>query len=436
MIFNIVTKNGSAVVSFCGAPNETITLSTIRGKKLFENITLNSHGISTGTYKVPVGTYIIKGKTSSEVLPNGRTVKIKKSTTTVSTYPDGAIFWFGNGDKEGDSLYAGGFTLQGGHRPDKLGEKQNGGYSKIEKTDKNIGILSECPSSAGSEYANTVYFPKSNLSGYSYVNIYATCLNPSRVAFGFPKDKKEEWESSMYISPTTTDYALYSMAIPSDRTDGYFAMSTFNITSGRIMSYGSVRAVWRDTTNNYSLESLKSISKTIALSDTYRYGTLVSNSKFKKLSSLPATINKENYVGVGQLFIGKNEDGSEYRLNDYNATMVSFPAVNFSGISRRIKLNLYLYVSSKSNRTFRWAISTSRQNEDAYRNKGAVNDSNQLASGTFKARINGEPNEFLFECEDIPVNTPLYIYLWRDNDAYGNVHVQQKVIVSLIYTEE
>lgn len=435
MIFNIVTKNGSAVVSFCGAPNETITLSTTRGKKLFENIVLNSHGISTETYKVPVGTYIIKGKASSEILPNGRTVKIRKSTTTVATYPDGAIFWFGNGNKEGDSLYSGGFTLQGGHYPDKLGEKQNGGYSQIKKTDKNIGILSECPDSAGSEYANTLYFPKSNLNGYSYVNIYANCLNPSRIAFGFPNNKKEEWESSMYVSPTTDDYALYSMAIPSDRTDGYFAMSTFNITGGRIMAHASVRAVWRDTTKNYSLESLKSISKTIALSDTYRYGTLVSNGKFAKLSSLPATINKENYVGVGQLFKGV-DNGKPYTLNDYNATMIPFPAVKFSGTSRRIKLSLYLYVSSKTNRTFRWAISTSRQNENAYINKGAVNDSNQLASGIFTARINGEPNEFLFECEDIPVSTPLYIYLWRDNDAYGNVHVQNKVVVSLVYTEE
>ena len=85
-------------VTFYGGMNETLTLS---GPASY-TIPLNENGL--GIAAVQTGTYTIIGSKSKAALPNGKTITISSSTSTVTSYPDGAIFWFGNGDTGTDSL--------------------------------------------------------------------------------------------------------------------------------------------------------------------------------------------------------------------------------------------------------------------------------------------------------------------------------------------
>ena len=107
MILNMLVSTGATAatvtnksVTFYGGVGETLTLygDTV------QTVALNSNGIGTAT--IPTGNYIILGSLSKEALPNGKSVTITSSTSTVTAYPSGAIFWFGNGDASGDPLYS------------------------------------------------------------------------------------------------------------------------------------------------------------------------------------------------------------------------------------------------------------------------------------------------------------------------------------------
>lgn len=105
MILNMLTTVGGVdgevttkSVTFYGGVNETLTLN---GPVTY-SVNLNENGM--GIAAVQTGTYVIIGSKSKEALPNGKTVEITSSTSTATAYPDGAIFWFGNGDSSTDSL--------------------------------------------------------------------------------------------------------------------------------------------------------------------------------------------------------------------------------------------------------------------------------------------------------------------------------------------
>lgn len=109
MIFNIPTAGSRAnEITVYGGMNEVVTLT---GDKTF-SVTLTG---TSGKLAVPQGDYIITGSLSQAVLPNGRNITVGKDTTAIATYPDGSLFWYGNGWTEGDSLYAklGGWNKQG-----------------------------------------------------------------------------------------------------------------------------------------------------------------------------------------------------------------------------------------------------------------------------------------------------------------------------------
>ena len=113
MILNMIVSTGStdAVVVtksiiFYGAPSETLTLY---GSSQYD-ITLDLNGTATAT--IPTGDYILIGSASQSTLPTGRSVSVTSSTTSITAYPPNTLFWYGNGDASGDTLYSlcGGFS--------------------------------------------------------------------------------------------------------------------------------------------------------------------------------------------------------------------------------------------------------------------------------------------------------------------------------------
>ena len=95
----------SLTATLYGAPGETLTLSGPTNK----TVTLNSNGIGSAT--LLSGQYTITGSVSKEALPAGRIATLLETNTTLTAYPKGALFWFGNGDNSSDPLWSkcGGF---------------------------------------------------------------------------------------------------------------------------------------------------------------------------------------------------------------------------------------------------------------------------------------------------------------------------------------
>lgn len=118
MIFNIaVAGKRKVAVTVYGAPSETVTITD--GTNTY-TVTTDSHGISTTTPEVKFGAYTVSGTKSATVtgFASGRSVAVDKTTTTVAAYPPGALFWLGNGDSSGDSLYSKcGGTTGYAHKP-------------------------------------------------------------------------------------------------------------------------------------------------------------------------------------------------------------------------------------------------------------------------------------------------------------------------------
>ena len=414
----------SVVVSVYGAPNEDITLVSSNGKT-YSGITLNAYGKSTQTYELPVGSYVIKGSTSVEVYTYGREIKVTKDTTVITAYPPGAIFWFGNGDTSGDSLYVDAYSLVRGNLPSTATKTNSfsGEYTQTNDTDYTVGLKAEVPSSAGSYYCGTRYSPEYQLEGYDYVNFYASCSDVSRFGFGFPATKPSvpsagnsatKWDAStMYVTPTTTNYKLYSMEVT--RTSGFFAMSHFDHKGGTYSC--SVKAIWRDTTNQIPQGTIYESTVSVPMDATYRYCSAISGG-FKTGYDL-------SYVGQG--------------TDDYNAMMVPVPAFSFTGTGLRLKMAINCWSPYDDGYTYRWAVTTSRANEELYKGYGAVTDANQIMTGTFTPAYNSGSfgyQTFTLDGGEVPADTPLYIYLWRNVTTYGNIHVQGNVNITLQYLVE
>lgn len=412
----------TAVVSVYGAPNESVTLVSRKGQ-VYSDIALDEHGISTQTYKLPVGSYVIKGSVSRELFANGRQVDIAKETTKITAYPPGAIFWFGNGDKDGDPLYVGDYTISRGHVPSgKSGIVGDTKYSTDESDETSLGVKQSCHSTSGSDHGNTMYSPQIQLSGYSYVNIYASCTNTSRGGFGFPSEKAAKWETSMYVKPSSTDYKFYSMEIPAERTDGYLALSNFNNRAGGTTT-SRVKAAWRDNTNEVPQGTIYEKKVSVPTANTYRYCNHIAGG-FKTGYSL-------SYVGQGERVAAGEE---------WNAMMIPVPAFSFEGTGLRLKMAINCYSYQDKGYTYCWAVTTSRANESLYEEGcGDVTDANQIMHGTFTPAYNNGSfgyQTFTLEGGEIPSNTPLYIYLWRSVSTYGNIHVQDDVNITLQYLVE
>lgn len=101
--FNVVT---SLTVNINGAISDTITI-TDSGGSTVDTISTDDNGKATATLNF--GSYTFNSnvaKSTSDLSVNySKTVTFSSNTSVVNVYPEGAVYWYGNGDETADDLY-------------------------------------------------------------------------------------------------------------------------------------------------------------------------------------------------------------------------------------------------------------------------------------------------------------------------------------------
>ena len=171
--------------------------------------------------------------------------------------------------------------------------------------------------------------------------------------------------------------------------------------------------------SNTSLAS----TKIVTLSDSLRYLSIMDSYGFKPISYWRSRgMIADNICGQGS-----GKDGYSH---------VCIPCDNtFSGASSEVTVYTRVYASSPINRTFRWAI-TNFDLDYLFLGIGRADDSSGiiLNQGTFTVDSGGVHYQtFHFPVQNLPSGR-FYIYLWRDNNNYGNIHISGDFTVS-VYTE-
>lgn len=319
--------------------------------------------------------------------------------------------FFDNGDQCVD--VTGGWTKEGytdGHSFGNTAEITNGQLRCATSSNYRSAILGTVKP-VDLTAIDTLYFEIADSlnCGYSIVgvtkspdNCQCNPVEPSEAGVNAEPTKNGASIVELDVSTLKGQYYIYVMSWKYDHYDAY--------------TY--VAKIWAGAdTEGY----VRTIEQSIPMNSTYRHCDALYTSDYVRVGSLGADLQGINYVGEG--------------LDDYNAMMVPVSAFTFEGTFKRLSLALYLWTSSSENHTFRWAVTTSRDNENAYKSYGDVTDANQLAAGSFTPPYNGSFQWYTIEFTGctVPSGTPLYIYLWRDNTIYGNLHVINNAVVTLQY---
>ena len=162
-------------------------------------------------------------------------------------------------------------------------------------------------------------------------------------------------------------------------------------------------------------------SQTVSLGDTLRFMDIMANYGFRTVSYWRSRgIEAVNIVGQG--------------WHDYNVGLIPC-SVGFTGNSTRVVMTLRVFVSSSRNHTFRWAITNTRA-DDLFLGTGpAAADPRILNQGSFTPSWqNGAVHDQSFSLPVSGLANTFYIYLWRSNSAYGNIHISANVGIS-VYQE-
>lgn len=107
--------------------------------------------------------------------------------------------------------------------------------------------------------------------------------------------------------------------------------------------------------------------------------------------------------------------------------------ISFSGSSAKVTVRTRLWASSGVNRTFCWAI-IPMDLDFVFLGTGRAESELILSQGTFTVDAGGvHYQEFTFPVQNLPSGN-FYIYWWRDNSNYGNIHISGDFEVS-VYTE-
>lgn len=159
-------------------------------------------------------------------------------------------------------------------------------------------------------------------------------------------------------------------------------------------------------------------SATVALGNTLRYINIMPDVGFQTVSWWRARgLEAVNIFGQG--------------WHDYNVACIPC-SVPFSGVSTRVVISLRVFVSNSKNHTFRWAIAGERC-DDLFLGAGpAPADPRILSQGSFTPSYdNGSVHWEAFSLAASGIPQSFWIYLWRANTGYGNVHVSGDVSVSV-----
>lgn len=162
-------------------------------------------------------------------------------------------------------------------------------------------------------------------------------------------------------------------------------------------------------------------TQTVALGNTLRFMDIMPNFGFQTVSFWRSRgIEAVNIVGQG--------------WHDYNVGLIPC-SVSFSGTSTRVVMRLRVFVSNSKNHTFRWAITNERADNLFLGAGPAPADSRILAQGSFTPSFdNGSVHWQSFSMPVTGLSQTFYIYLWRSNTAYGNIHISANVDIS-VYQE-
>lgn len=394
MIFNVQTGCKKKVsCKFLGAPGEKFTLVR-NGKAAYSNISENTSA------EIKQGTYTITGSISG----HSKIVTVKEAGT-YKAYPDGAVYWYGR------EVYSISVAKDG----------ETGSYStsaKAEKQTNRILLYVKTRGYAGSKYfAQMVTSSAVNTSGYSEINIKTSTQTAGSKKYSLTGGTK----SGTTVGEFGTDISVGTVSVASPGTSKNIGCTVSASTNGD-ETYSElgvyVHAIWLSKAGGNTFSS----TKTVAINSTYRHCNALYTSDFVRVGSLGDSLSGINYVGQG--------------TEDYNAMMIPVSAFNYVGTVKELAMTLHLWCSSSSNHTFRWAVTTSRDNESLYKSYGAVTDKNQIGQGTFTPDYNNgafADQTFVLDCENVPSGAPLYIYLWRDNTSYGNIHVTGNVKVKMTH---
>ena len=231
MIFNIPVGGAkTVVVALHGGANEVIQYTG----KASGSVTLDANGKKTGI-ELKSGAYTFTGKTSGY----SKTVTIK-TDATVKVHPDGAIFWYGNGDAAGDTLIGkfGGFTFDTEKRP-------------------NVGNIGKPPKTTTvtpGETSFEIYY-RWNGTGSGYVICANAYMNKAIDTTGYTKlhvygsmTGSGSWNTTDTLTKGFTPKSKVS-STPATLTAGKYLV--FNQT-GYVDPYGTMKntitinAIWRE----------------------------------------------------------------------------------------------------------------------------------------------------------------------------------------------
>lgn len=388
------TAKSASDVSIYGAINETITLTHSDGTAY--SVTANANGYG-GERELPFGTYSVKGGTSGF----SKTISVDKYTTRIDAWPTGAYMYFWHG-----TMPNGGWSSSGY----KAGSNITGNSTSSVSTTLTV--------SASDKYSNGLIgmVNAMDLTGIDKVHFFMTgCTSAPDTYFVISSSKTS---ATHVIHPSSTSAQMITFDV-TNFSGKYYIWFYVHVYDWATYRYAQVSRVYGTVDAS---GTLKSIQRNIAIGNTYRYANSLIAGTWVPVSSL--SFGSINYVGQG--------------TEDYNAMMIPVSAYTYSGPFKRLTLSLYLWTSSSSNHTFRWAVTTSTANAYAYQiGSGVVSDSYQLGQGTFTPPYSDAYQWYTFElsCETVPSGTPLYIYLWRNNTTYGNIHVMNSAVVTLEYTK-
>jgi len=267
MVFNVT-------ITYNGAASDTMNcyVSGTTSPVVFTLKTL-SNGKNVSGAKAYAGTYYcvssVARKTNdvnSFYVTDNFTVTYGGSSNSYNFYPKGSIYWYGNGDQSGESLYSvsNGF----GYTRNRSSNAINSGYGYISgqiggsacvlcTENKAEHIMSAYHSTR--KLAATFYNNKAiSVSGYSkikgvyvFLSQYGSSVTPDLTGkcaasyISFPSNKSDKYTVGFSVS---SNYSLqmFDKSIPS--SNFYFAweLRTKGACNGIAMPYNSLYALWRE----------------------------------------------------------------------------------------------------------------------------------------------------------------------------------------------
>lgn len=397
MLFNIpVGGNRAATVSVYGAASETVTITNNEG--IAFEVATDGSGYG-GEIKIPFGVYTVTGSVSGF----SKNSTVDKNTTRINAWIDNAVNYFWHG-----ATPCGAWT----------GDGYSGGSNITANSTWSVGETLFV--SSMDRYSNAIIGTASavDLTGIDQLHFAVDSCNANNSYFVVSPTKDIKQKAIEYKDPNSGSHTV-TLDVTALTGVHYIAfyVHVYDYVTTRTCT---VSRVWGTIDPS---GTIRSIEKSIAIGSTYRYANSLIAGDWVKVSSL--SFGSINYVGQG--------------TEDYNAMMVPVSAFTYSGTFKKLRMALHLWTSDKNNHTFRWAVTTSTANSDVYKyGAGAVTDSYQLGQGTWTPPYSDSYQWFTIDldCDHVPSGVPLYIYLWRDNTTYGNIHVMQQAVVTLDYAKK